>query len=159
MRVPKGRLQLSRWRYLWLAGLAVAGVACGQSAANLQAAIDHVATPADWRMAEQVVYQPNGGDQPCTVVNGQCPRVTRYYVATGTPQDAFSVAEQMLADVGVTLDGPSCSGSNDLSGPSCFGEGTNDYAWSASANPAEANLGIDVGTRSGPIVVVSVWGK
>ncbi len=92
-------------RAILLAALvaAVFASACGTpSVAHYEALQDELSIPTNWERTTEPVQAP-GTSMTCAAVLPGCPRVTRYYVVSGTPTDVFPQAKQLLVTAGFTI--------------------------------------------------------
>ncbi len=146
-----------------LLSLVLAG--CGYpSFDELNAELDKLAVPTSWRLADTLTNGP-GGDIECVppIAGRDCPKVIRYYVATGSSEDAYRQGEQLLTDAGFVLD-------SRRSEPCDLPAGL--AACETSAVDADKRIRLQVFTpdhdfgdrgdirienRSGPIVSISMW--
>src|SRR6478752_4710666 len=77
--------------------------ACGPPpVSHYEALQDELSIPTGWERTTERVQAP-GTSLSCPTILPGCPRVTRYFVASGTPTDVFPQAKQILVTAGFTI--------------------------------------------------------
>ncbi len=145
-----------------LAMLCCVLVACdGASFEELASDLDLLQVPDEWRFAATLTNGP-GGDIECVpnLDSATCPQLTRYYVASGLPEDVYGQGEQMLIDAAFAIE-PFPRGPCDLPGgvATCA-------TYAAAGNqrvllqvfPSDYDLThVQIPDPDGPIVSISIW--
>ncbi|MEO8511363.1 MAG: hypothetical protein ABI534_08980 [Chloroflexota bacterium] len=145
-----------------LAVLCCALVACGSASfEELASDLDLLQVPDEWRLAATLTNGP-GGDIECVpnLDSATCPQLTRYYVASGLPEDVYGQGEQMLIDAAFAIE-PFPRGPCDLPGgvATCA-------TYAAAGNqrvllqvfPSDYDLThVQIADPDGPIVSISIW--
>jgi hypothetical protein len=123
--------------------------------------LDKLAIPQSWRLASTLANGP-GGDVECVphMETPDCPQLVRYYVATGSPEEAYQQGERTLLNAGFALDalpGGPCSLRPGRAVCTTDATAGDQRVW-LRAFPADYDFTeIDIEDRSGPIVVISMW--
>jgi hypothetical protein len=82
---------------------AVFASACGPPpVSHYETLQDGLSIPSNWERTTERVQRP-GSSMTCATILPGCPRVTRYYVVSGTPTDVFPQAKQVLVTAGFTI--------------------------------------------------------
>jgi hypothetical protein len=94
--------------------LAACIVACGSGAAGAQrfeAVLDELEPPATWDLAHTEVLAEDAVRGCIRLANPNCPSVTRYYLVTPQPGDAYGEVLELVTAAGFTIEAetrPAC---------------------------------------------------